>query len=293
MKLLDSIEKRLPLKVQRYFIVVRGFFEDLLDGETSYYGASLSFYTIFAIIPLLLVTLSVVTSLPSFDEYYGELKEMIFSALIPAQTEQVSEYLDQFMENSHKLGAMGLSYVVVTSVLFFKNYEYIVSKIFGSKKRGFWESISTYWTMITLIPVGIIMSIYASGYIQVAIDERLDSSLDVISILPYALNWILFFVIFRISANIKISNKAALISSFSASFIWGILKNLFVYYVLYNKAYSSIYGSFSMILFLMLWIYLSWMILLYGFKVCAKLNRVYMRDEKKEIDGSQNIDKSS
>lgn len=282
MKILDVIEHRLPPKGRKYFVVVRDFIEDLLDSEANYYAASLSFYTIFAIIPLLLVTLSVVTSLPSFDEYYGRLKGMIFDALIPAQTEQVSEYLDQFMDNSHKLGAMGLSYIVVTSILFFKNYEYIVSKIFGSTRRGFWESISTYWTMITLIPVGIVMSIYVSGYIQVAIDAQLNSSFDIITVLPYVINWALFFVVFRISANIKISNKAALISSFSASFIWGILKNLFVYYVLYNKAYASIYGSFSMILFLMLWIYLSWVILLYGFKLCAKLNSIYTKETKEE-----------
>lgn len=292
MKILNRIENNLPPKGRAYFVVVRDFFEDLVDSEANYYAASLSFYTIFAIIPLLLVTLSVVTSLPSFDEYYGRLKEMIFDALIPAQTKQVTEYLDQFMDNSHKLGAMGLSYVVVTSVLFFKNYEYIVSKIFGSTRRGFWESISTYWTMITLIPVGIVLSIYVSGYIQVAIEEQLNSSFDIISILPYGINWALFFVVFRISANTKISNKAALISSFSASFIWGILKNLFVFYVLYNKAYASIYGSFSMILFLMLWIYLSWVILLYGLKLCAKLNTMYIK-QPKENYGFKTTNQSS
>jgi len=276
---LQAIESRLPNALKKPYFFLKELIIDLLDPEVNYYAASLSFYTVFAIIPLLLVTLSVATSLPSFSEYYDKLKAMIFDAIIPTQSEVISKYMDTFIQNSFKLGAMGLSYVVVTSVLFFKNYEYIISKIFGSTPRGFWESISTYWTMITLIPVGIALSLYFSGYIQVEIDERLDGSINFLKILPYIINWALFFVVFKISADIKVSNRAALISALVASMTWSLLKNGFVYYVLYNKAYASIYGSFSIVLFLMLWIYLSWIILLYGFKLCSKIN-------KEERDGA-------
>jgi len=269
---LEQFESKLPTTLKKPYFFAKELIEDILDSEVNYYAASLSFYTVFAIIPLLLVTLSVVTSLPSFGEYYDKLKSMIFDAIMPTQTEVVSQYLDTFINNSFKLGTMGLSYVVVTSILFFKNYEYIISKIFRTEPRGFWESISTYWTMITLIPVGIILSIYFSGYIQIEIDKRLDGSIDFLKTLPYIINWALFFVVYKISADKKISNVSAMTSALVASLLWSLLKNAFVYYVLYNKAYASIYGSFSIVLFLMLWIYLSWIILLYGFKLCAKLN---------------------
>lgn len=277
-----ALEDKLHPKVKKPYLFIKELVLDIIDSEVNYYAASLSFYTIFAILPLLLVTLSVVTSLPSFSEYYDRLKEMIFTAIIPTQTEVVSQYMDKFIDNSLKLGAMGLSYVVVTSVLFFKNYEYIISKIFGTKPRNFWESISVYWTMVTLIPVGIVISIYISGYVQLAIDERLSGSINIVKFLPYVLNWALFFVIYRISANVKITTKSALFSAFVAALLWSILKNMFVYYVLYNKAYASIYGSFSIMLFVMLWIYLSWVIVLYGFKLCAKLNN---HDAKECADG--------
>lgn len=273
MKRLHRLEARIPQKAQKPYFFIKELILDIIDSEVNYYAASLSFYTVFAILPLLLVTLSVVTSLPSFDEYYDRLKELIFSAIIPTQTDVVSQYMDTFINNSFKLGAMGLSYVVVTSVLFFKNYEYIISKIFNIEPRNFWESISVYWTMVTLIPVGIVLSIYVSGYIQLAIDERLSGIINIVKVFPYILNWMLFFVIYRISANVKITNRSALISSLVVALMWSVLKNMFVYYVLYNKAYASIYGSFSIMLFIMLWIYLSWVILLYGFKLCAKMNK--------------------
>ncbi|WWW12312.1 YhjD/YihY/BrkB family envelope integrity protein [Arcobacter cryaerophilus gv. pseudocryaerophilus] len=55
-----------------------------------------------------------------------------------------------------------------------------------------------------------------------------------------------------------------------------ITKNLFIYYVVYNKTYTTIYGSLSTLLFSILWIYISWIIYLYGIKICHKLNMKYL-----------------
>ncbi|MCD8478665.1 MAG: YihY/virulence factor BrkB family protein [Sulfurospirillum sp.] len=92
------------------------------------------------------------------------------------------------------------------------------------------------------------------------------------SLRPIFIIWLLIFVMYVVSAKTKIHLKSALLSSFVASLCWYISKNLFVYYVSYNKTYLSIYGSFSILLFFFLWIYLSWFIYLYGLKLCFLLN---------------------
>ncbi|MCG3717085.1 YihY/virulence factor BrkB family protein, partial [Aliarcobacter butzleri] len=51
-----------------------------------------------------------------------------------------------------------------------------------------------------------------------------------------------------------------------------ISKNLFIYYVIYNKTYTTIYGSLATLLFTFFWIYVSWIIYLYGIKMCHKLD---------------------
>lgn len=63
-----------------------------------------------------------------------------------------------------------------------------------------------------------------------------------------------------------------MISSFLTLSVLSITKNLFVYYIVYNKTYSTIYGSLSTFLFSFLWIYISWIIYLYGVKFCHRLN---------------------
>jgi len=55
---------------------------------------------------------------------------------------------------------------------------------------------------------------------------------------------------------------------------------IFVYYVTFNKTYTTLYGSFSTIMFFLIWIYLSWIIFLYGVKFCYYLNRRIERTGK-------------
>lgn len=258
--------------------------KNFFDNELSFYAASLSFYTIFAIVPILLIILSIATNLPTFDDYFINIKDFIISNMMPTHTSVVESYLDSFMQNSFSLGAIGLVYVLFASIMFFKNYEFIVAKIFESKKRGFWSGVTTYWTLITLMPIGLLLSSYIGSLVQNFL-ERFDGGINILSAIPYIMVWFIFFVLFKISSQKEIDLKSALISSFMTSLAWYALKSLFVHYVLYNKAYLTIYGSFSVVLFFFLWIYLSWVVTLYGMRVCSILNR-FLGDEKTKDDTS-------
>ena len=86
------------------------------------------------------------------------------------------------------------------------------------------------------------------------------------------LGWLIFYSLFKFSVNKKIDNKAAIISSLLTFIVLTITKNLFIYYVIYNKTYTTIYGSLAILLFTFFWIYISWIIYLYGIKMCHKLN---------------------
>ena len=72
-----------------------------------------------------------------------------------------------------------------------------------------------------------------------------------------------------------VRTKAAFITSFIIAAVWTIAKNGFVYYVFYNKTYSTVYGSFSIVLFTFVWIYTSWIIFVYGLKLCYLIDRAY------------------
>ncbi|WP_234697121.1 YihY family inner membrane protein [Nitrosophilus alvini] len=274
--------------MKHYFLKVKELYRKIYDTEITLYASSLSFHTIFSIIPLLLISFSIFTRLPSFQDYYEKIKDFIFSNLMPTHQEIVTKYLENFLQNSSKLGIIGFVFVIFASIMFFQNYEHIVNKIFKSRQRRFWDSLATYWTLMTLGPIALALSFYLSNFIQNLLDRfEYTNWINFLSIFPYLIIWGLFFVTYIISANTKIDPKAAGISSFIASIVWYIGKSLFVYYVLYSKTYLTIYGSSSVILFFFLWIYLSWIIFLYGLKIC------YVINQKESIKKEKKIEKTS
>ena len=235
----------------------------LKDKELFHYASSLSFHTILSIIPILLISFSIFTKLPSFEDYYAKIQDFVFSALLPSNQELISNYLQNFLQNSGNLGMVGFVAMIFTSAMFFSDYEYVVLRVTrASKRRGFWAALSSYWTLITLAPLGLAGSFYLSSLIQEMLNSNvITSSINFLSIVPYL-----------ISVNDEIKFKSALFSSFAASLVWYLGKSAFVYYVLYNKTYLSVYGSFSAVLFFFVWIYISWIIFLYGLKLCAYLS---------------------
>ncbi|HEY9051690.1 MAG TPA: YihY family inner membrane protein [Gammaproteobacteria bacterium] len=238
----------------------------LLGEDLLYFSASLSFYTIFSIIPMLWVMFFVLSQFDAFSIYYLGIRDFIVVNLIPTHTEAVSQYLDSFMENSNKMGLWGFVYIFVTSLLFYQNYQYVVNKIYLMPNQNLWHALITYLILALLMPLTLGISFYLSDYIQrVVIDYHV---LGVFTVLSYFMIWMLFFVVFTVSPNMRISYRITLTVSFLVSLIWQIAKMGFVQYVVVNQTYASLYGSFSVLLFFLLWVYLSWFMLLHGLRLC-------------------------
>lgn len=277
-------------KLHHLYRHIKFFISTFFDKELTLFAASLSFYTIFTIIPLLLIMLTLLTSLPSFAEHYESIKIFIFSNLMPVNSESIMGHIDGFLVNSAKIGVIGLAMILVASLLFFNNFEYIANKIFHAKKRTLWESVTTYWTLLTLTPIALGISFYITGYMATLVStNEYTSGLNLLPFIPYIIIWALFFLIFQIGANTKINPKASFVSSFIISIIFSISKNAFIYYVFFNKSYTTMYGSFAILMFLFLWIYVSWIIFIYGLKLCYLIHRIY---ENKEAVAKQEQDKT-
>ena len=276
----NTIQKSELKKIFRnYYVFIRDFFKDLLDDRLGYYASSLSWNTIFSIIPLLVILLYVFTTLPLFNDMYDKVQQLIFANLMPTQSKEIMEHINTFIANSDKLGTVGAFYVTFAAIMFFKNYDYIVNDIFELPSRGILKSIKTYLLLIILLPTMMGASFYLSSFIQSYLDKsEITSMIHLYSIIPYTIIWSAFYIAYQLSANTRIRKKAAVISSFIASLIWYLSKSGFVFYVVHNKTYTSVYGSISTVLFFLLWIYISWAIFLHGLRFC------YLLDKDEEIN---------
>ena len=265
---------RLKVIFRNYYLFIRDFITDLFDDKLGHYASSLSWSTLFSIIPFLVILLSIFTQMPLFNSIYDKVEKLIFSNLLPTDSKVIMEYINTFIENSDKLGYMGAIYVTVAAIMFFKNYDYIVNDIFSVPTRTVYEAFKTYLLLILIIPTLMASSFYLSSFIQSYLDKsNITSFIQLYSFLPYLIVWMMFYVAYQLSANTRIEVSAAVISSFITSLIWYLSKSAFVFYVVHNKTYASIYGSISTLLFFFLWIYISWAIFIHGLKFCDLLNR--------------------
>ena len=265
---------RLKVLFKNYYLFIRDFFTDLFDDKLGHYASSLSWSTVFSIIPLMVIMLYIFTTLPLFNAVYSNIEKLIFSNLMPTDSKIVMEYINTFTASTDKLGYIGTVYVLVAVFMFFKNYDYIVNDIFNAPSRTLYQAIRTYAFLLLIIPAMMGTSFYLSNFIQPYLDKHsITSMIHLYAFIPYLIVWMVFYIAYQLSANIPVNFSAALISSFIASLIWYLSKSAFVFYVIHNKTYASIYGSISTLLFFFLWIYISWAIFIHGLKFCDLLNR--------------------
>ena len=245
-------------------------------------ASSLSFYTIFSIVPIILIVLSLLSSNPVFGDYYQKIENFIISNILPTNQEIIKQYINSFVKNSENMGITGTIYIFITSILFFKNFETIMTTIFHSKKRDFFNKVSVYWTTMTLFPILFSFSIYLSIKFQAVLNSsKYTQNIDILELIPFFATFVMFWLAYTLGANKNLKVFAIGLASGIGAGIFTIAKYLFVFYVLANTTYHSLYGSFSVILFAFIWIYVSWLIFLSGAYLCEFLNQYFISKEEK------------
>jgi len=252
------------------------------------YAAAMSFYTVFSLVPIVLIILSIFSNSPFFSEFYAKFEHFIASNLLPTNQELITKYLKDFLANSSKMGFIGGIYILIASILFFDNYEDIISKVFNQPKRNLWEKIKLYWTMITLFPMLFAFAIFLSIKFQFFLNKsEFTSWINLIKIVPFIIIWLTFFLSYKFTLMGE-RTKSVLIASLVVTVFFFILKNLFIYYVLINKTYKTIYGSISLLMFLFLWIYINWIIYIAGMYLIKWLDLAIISQKRSNNGYQQN-----
>ncbi|QKF82663.1 YihY/virulence factor BrkB family protein [Halarcobacter ebronensis] len=237
--------------------------DSFFNDDTTYYAASLSFFTIFSILPIFALLIYIISSLEIVQGYLDIFVNYTFDILNPTHSKEFVQAFKNYISNSNKLGIIGILYMLFVFIMFFKDYEYIVNKIHKAKRKPLFQSFFFYLVFLVTLPLmlaalNIALSFYDNSFFNWFV--------------TFIFAWMIFFGLFKLSVNRPITIKAAAISSLFTLIVLSITKNLFVYYVVYNKTYTTIYGSLAILLFSFFWIYISWIIYLYGIKMCHKLN---------------------
>jgi len=245
------------------------------DVRLAQVAGSLTFTTTLSIVPLLAVALSVFSAFPLFAEYRGAVEQFLRELLPPQFAATVLRYLADFTARAARLTAVGLAFLVITALLMIRTVDDALNSIFEVQtRRGSLARMLVYWALLTLGPLVIGVSFSLSTFLFALSAEQLAASARPLLVLldfgPFVLRGLALSALYVLVPNRRVRWADALIGGFVASALGEVLGQGFAVY-LRGGTLAGIYGAFSVLPLLLLWIYLSWYALLFGAAIAATL----------------------
>ena len=235
-------------------------------------AASLGYTSLLSLVPLLAVVFGIVAAFPVFNEWSEKLQSVIFDNFMPSTGEQIVPYLDAFLESVGNLTLPGMISLIVTALLLLIRIEAAFNRIWRvEKNRTLLNRIVMYWAVLTLVPI---MIAAAAAFSAQKIIGMMGGD-GVMSpgsyrLVMFVVTWLLFTSVFILVPNRRVQIKHALSGAFLSAMLFEVAKAGFVGYVS-NANYTVIYGALATIPIFLLWIYLVWIVVLFGASLAASL----------------------
>ena len=270
-----DVETLSPVKAAciRTLRLVYTLVRELADGQLNLRAMSLVFTTLLALVPLLAVSFSVLKAFEVHNQLDGVLSS--FLAPLGPSGAELSVQIIGFVDNMNVgvLGSLGLGLLFYTVISMLQKVERAFNYTWRVvESRGIGARISDYISVLVIGPVlmfsalGLTASVTGTSvFQQVTSIEPLGFVVYLLSLLlPYFLVTAAFVFTYAFVPNTKVDFRAALTGGVAAGLLWETTGWLFASVIVKSSQYTAIYSGFAILIFFMIWIYLSWLILLVG-----------------------------
>jgi membrane protein len=240
-------------------------------------AGSLTFTTLLALVPLITVALAVLAAFPVFSDFSAELRAFLWNNLVPeAAGKVISVYMKQFTEHAARLTAVSGGVLVATALMLMFTIDRAFNAIWRvTRPRPLINRLLIYWAMLTVGPllIGASLSLtsWLIGVSHAFTRETPELQVLLLNLAPVALTALAFTMLFLIVPVRYVPFWHALAGAVVAAVAFEFMKRGFAFYVTHLAGYKLVYGTFASIPIFLLWIYLSWLVLLLGAAVAASL----------------------
>jgi len=232
-------------------------------------AAALTYMSLFAMVPLLTVLYTMASAIPTFQGLEEQVQGFLFQHLMPETSSEVESYINDFSRQAKNLTGPGIVFLVVTAVLMLRNIEKAFNLIWRAREnRSPVSSFLLYWAVLSLAPVALGLALGISTYLS-----SFTSALDgydifgvkalLLKLTPLLLSTAAFTLLYIAVPNCRVPFKHTIIGGFVAALAFHIARAVFTDLVV-GSSFTFIYGAFAAVPLFLLWIYLSWNIVLMG-----------------------------
>jgi len=232
-------------------------------------AGALTYMTLFAIVPMLTVCYSMFSLIPAFQTVGDQFQALIFSQLLPGNEQVIAQYLSDFSEQARKLTAFGIVFLMASAYFMLKNIEQNFNAIWNvqRERRGV-ANFLLYWAILSLGPLLLGLAVFMKTYL-IALRTFVGhyNGLSFVDIVFEWLPWLLtasaFTLLFVAVPNCKVRFKHAAIGGVTTLVVFELIKFGFGFMVTHSN-FKLIYGAFAVVPLFLLWINVSWMVILGG-----------------------------
>lgn len=232
-------------------------------------AAALTYMSLFALVPLLTVLYTMASAIPAFQGLEVKMQELMFQHMLPETSADLESYLSDFSRQAKNLTGFGIVFLVVTAVLMLRNIEKAFNLIWRTREnRSPVSSFLIYWAVLSLAPLTIGLALGISGVVTalaVVVEDYdiIGAGAMLLKLAPLLLTGAGFTLLYVAVPNCQVPIRHALIGGATAAVAFNLARGLFTVLV-QGSSITFIYGAFAAVPLFLLWIFLSWNIVLMG-----------------------------
>jgi membrane protein len=268
-----TADLKVGARIERVVRLARAGFTSalqMLEGESVRLRAmALTYTTLFALVPALVVAFSVVQAFAGQGGGISErIHEFLIENLAVGARSTLEPYLDKFVANAHlaSAGLVGGALLIYSGISLLSDVERAINDIWSiRRRRPIRQQVLIYWVGLTLGPLLLAGSVMLG---HTARTWLAGSGLRFLGVAAGAVLTCAFFTVFYyIVPATKVQLKAAAIGGAVAGISWEVAKWGYAIFVGRSVRYHAIYGSVAAIPIFLLWLYVSWTLMLFGAKI--------------------------
>ena len=258
-----------------WWATVETLYQRFREDRLGVTASSLTFTTLISLVPLVTVGLAVFSAFPMFDQFQLAVQKFFVASLVPDNiSRQVLQALTQFASQAKRLGAVGFAFLVLTALALMSTIDRTLNMIWRVRRmRSFGRRVLIYWSAATLGPLAFGLGLSA---VSLAVTSSRGLFGDgaggvglLIDVLGFTLLAALMTAMYRFVPNTLVRWRHALAGGLFVAVAFEVAKKVLAWYLASVPTYSLVYGAFATVPILLIWIYTSWLIVLFGAVIAA------------------------